>query len=268
MSILDAILLGLLQGLTEFLPVSSSGHLVLAHELLGWGVVGGLAFDAVLHFATSLAVVAYFWRDIARLIRDAWHWVARRDVAPESKRLIVGLAVATVPAVILGLLLEDVMETTFRNPALVAATLILGSGIMFAAEKWGKVVAETLGWKRALSVGFFQSLALMPGMSRSGMAISGGMLLGLSRETAARFAFLLAVPLLLGAGAKKIFDLGASGELLSFAVPLIAGAAAAFVSGALVIHWLLRFLRTRTLYVFVWYRLILAGILLVFLLGA
>ena len=266
MSIIDAILLGLLQGLTEFLPVSSSGHLVLAHEILGWGVEGGLAFDAVLHFATSLAVVAYFWRDITRLVQDAARWVAQKEVASESKRLIVGLIVATVPAAILGLLLEDIMETTFRNPLLIAGTLIVGSLVMLAAEKWGRKLSATLGWKRALSVGFFQSLALMPGMSRSGMAISGGMLMGLSRETAARFAFLLAVPLLLGAGAKKMFDLGSSGELAALAVPLLAGALAAFVSGALVIHWLLRFLRTRTMGVFIVYRLVLAGVLLVFLL--
>jgi len=272
MSIYEAIILGVVQGLTEFLPVSSSGHLILVREVLGLGLGGGgLAFDAILHFATALAVALYFWKDIFMLFQSAFLWVTQNEIEETQKRLIVALVVATIPAVILGLLLEDIMASVFRNGALVAVTLVLGSIIMIVAEKlskggfWteGETQREPLDTKGAVVVGLFQSLALVPGMSRSGMAISGGMLMGLSREMAARFAFLLAVPLLLGAGAKKMLDLSASGELMNGLMPLLIGAMSAFVVGILVIHYLLKYLRTHSLMVFVWYRLALAAVILV-----
>lgn len=264
MTILDAILLGVVQGLTEFLPISSSGHLILMRDLFKVGLQSGLAFDAVLHFATACAIVVYFKDDVLKLLRASWCFIARLDQNEAVCRLQRAIIIATVPAVTFGYLLENTMATVFRDSTLVAVMLVLGALVMWAAEKWGRVRLELQGaptYKNSFLIGLFQSLALVPGMSRSGMAISGGMLLGLSREESARFAFLLAIPLLLGAGAKKLFDLsivGSNGETIA----LVVGAITAFVIGIAVIHYLLRYLRTHSLMVFVWYRLTLAVVVL------
>lgn len=268
MTIFDALFLGLVQGLTEFLPVSSSGHLILAREIFGLMGDGGLAFDAVLHFATALAIVVYFRHDVLRLIKTAINMVRGR-AQQEDAGMVVAIVVATIPAVVLGLFLEDLMATLFRNPLLVAGTLILGSIIMICAETlqgrlaaWASRRGLQTPWLRGLVVGLFQSLALVPGMSRSGMAISGGMLFGLGREDAARFAFLIGAPLLLGAGLKKIIDIAQVGSDVHTGTLLI-GAVTAFLVGLAVIHYLLRFLRSNSLYIFVYYRIALALLVLV-----
>jgi len=263
MGVLEAIILGIVQGLTEFLPISSSGHLILTRELFGIAGESALAFDAVLHFATALAVLIYFWKDIVNLAGSFLNWILRRPIEATQLRMLIAIIVATIPAVLLGLLLEGYLETVFRNPLLVVVALIVGSAIIWGAEWMYKrnelIVSEVVpSGKSALLIGFFQSLALIPGMSRSGMAMSGGMLLGLSREDATRFAFLLAVPLLLGAGAKKLLELSENGVLFADSVALAAGAASAFIVGLFVIHYLLKFVRTHSLMVFVWYRLLLA----------
>lgn len=266
MAIVDAILLGVVQGITEFLPISSSGHLILAREVLGISLSGSLAFDAVLHFATALAVVVYFWRDIGRLIEAGVRLVSGREVFGSDKKMLFAIAIATIPAVILGLLLEDFMESVFRNATLVAVALVIGSFIMLAAERAQAWVARREGApsaKRALIIGFFQSLALVPGMSRSGMAISGGLALGMTREQAARFAFLLAVPLLLGAGAKKALEIAGGSAAGQDVFALMLGALAAFTVGLAAIHWLLRFLRNNSLLPFIIYRFALAGVVLI-----
>jgi len=269
-AILNTSALGLIQGLTEFLPVSSSGHLVLAHELLGSVGVADLAFDALLHFATSLAIVVYFWRDILTLFQSLLRLpdkIMTKAVWDQQDHLLIALVVGTVPAVILGLLLEDIMSTLFRNPLLVAATLVAGSVVMLGAEYVLRngLQIRTLGegWKRGLIIGLFQSLALVPGMSRSGMTIAGGMLFGMNRTEAARFGFLLGVPVLLGAGAKKALEIGSGG----ITAATVAGTIVAFVVAFLVIHYLLKFLREHTLNIFILYRLVLAlGIVLIVLL--
>lgn len=268
--------LGVLQGLTEFLPISSSGHLVLAHEVLGTLGADGLAFDALLHFATALAIVVYFWRDIRDMLVSLVPASAESRSRARDRMLAVALIVGTIPAAILGLLLEDIMATAFRNPLLVALTLVVGSLIMLAAERYhrlrvqgasldtgegGSSESDTgVGWRKGVVIGLFQSLALIPGMSRSGMTIAGGMFFGLDRAFAAKFGFLLGVPLLLGAGAKKILDIGIG----DMSTAMLAGTLTAFVVAILVIHYLLRFLRNHTLHVFIVYRLLLAaGIVLV-----
>lgn len=258
MTTLNAITLGIVQGLSEFLPVSSSGHLIVLHDWLQIAD-GGLAFDAVLHFATALAVALYFWKDIFAVVRGGVLVCMGRFNDPGS-RLTIALGVATIPAVILGIFLEDVMATLFRSPILVAGTLIVGSGIIAYAEKrgGGNTQSDTPTVGSAFIVGLFQSLALIPGMSRSGMALSGGMMLGLSREAATRFGFLLAVPILLGAGAKKIFDIVHGGVEGLSSAPLILGASAAFLVGMFVIHYMLKFVRTHSLMPFVYYRLAVA----------
>lgn len=261
MDILSSAVLGLVQGLTEFAPVSSSGHLVLFHEIFGSGA-GDLAFDALLHLATALAIIRYFWRDITVLVRDFVH-------GGNNRTFIWSLGVATIPAIVIGLLLEDIMATAFRNPLLVAGALVMGSSIMYLAELFFKErrVAQELSWKQAFSIGLFQSLALIPGISRSGMTISGGMFFGLSRAESARFGFLLGVPIFLGAGTKKLVELYTTGALSLIGSEAFVGALVAFVSGILVIHFLLSFLRTYSLRTFIVYRLILAlAIVLVVLL--
>ena len=270
-AIIDSLLLGVVQGLTELLPVSSSGHLIHAHEWLGQGSnTGDLTFDALLHFATAAAILLYFWRDMWKLIKATVALpkaVMEKSPLSADGEMALALMVGTVPAVVLGLLLEDIMATLFRNPLLVAGTLVFGSGIMLFAERHQgslmHLIPSNAGFLRGLGIGLFQSLALVPGMSRSGMAISGGMLFGMKRDAAAVFGFLLGVPLLLGAGAKKAFELG----IAELNAPIFVGTAAAFIVALLVIHFLLRFLRTNTLHVFIWYRVALAfGIVFVLLL--
>lgn len=257
MDIVSSTILGLVQGLTEFAPVSSSGHLVLLHSIFGSGAED-LAFDALLHLATALAIVVYFWRDIVRIAADFLTWRA----PAQGIAIIVG----TIPAVLLGLVLEDAMAVLFRNPLLVAVTLTTGSLIMLGAEWYARtnpanVQGVSLDIRGAFGVGLFQALALVPGTSRSGMTIAGGMLMGLSRTDAARFGFLLGVPVLLGAGAKKFLELYTTGALGMMGAEVFVGALTAFVSGILVIHFLLSFLRRYTLHTFIMYRLALAALI-------
>jgi len=263
MDFLSAIILGTVQGLTEFLPISSSGHLVLARLWLP-ATPYDLAFDALLHFATAAAIIIYFRTDFWRLLQSSWNLLQRREVARLQRAYIYALILGTIPAVLLGLLLEREMETIFRNPALVAGTLIAGSAVMYSAERFARKEQE-LSAKSGFRIGLFQSLALIPGMSRSGMAISGGLFFGLSREEAARFAFMLGAPLLIGAGAKKALDLFWGGALFAEFLPIALGMSAAFITGLFAIHFLLRFLRTNTLGIFILYRLALAAVVLLIL---
>jgi undecaprenyl-diphosphatase len=260
MEILLAIVLGFVQGLTEFLPVSSTGHLILVRELFpNAHHANDLAFDAVLHLATTGAIVIYFWKDLLGLLHTALRFLGRLPVGERDLALLKALLYGTVPAVILGLLLEDLMENAFRSPLLVALVLVLGSALFAYAEymhaiRGGRAgLAPMTGFK----IGLFQALALIPGMSRSGATISGALILGLSRLEAARFAFLLALPVMLGAGGKKLLDLMAAGGTTHW-TPIAFGALTAFVVGLGAVHFMMRFMRTNTLWPFVWYRLLLA----------
>lgn len=233
---MNNIILGIVQGLTEFIPVSSSGHLILAREFLS--VHGNdLAFDAVLQLATVLAVLVYFWKDLWGLLYD---W----------KKLKI-IVLATIPAVVFGLLLEKYMETVFRNVLLVAIMLAVGSFIMLLSEYFS-TKDKQLTLKNGFIIGLFQCLALIPGMSRSGMTISGGLFTGLSREEATRFSFLLSFPIILGSGLKKALDIQTFD--LSFGLAFIT----AFIVGLGAIHFLIKFLKNHSLRAFVWYRILLA----------
>lgn len=261
MSTIEAILLGIVQGLTEFLPVSSTGHLILAREL--FGVVGSnaLAFDAILHLATATAVVVYFRKDIWLLLNALLRRLGRLPVNQRELTLLGAIAMATVPAVLFGLSLETLMGTLFRAPLLVAGVLVLGSFLFMYAEwvytKHQPTNVMTL--KKGLLIGLFQSLALVPGMSRSGASIAGGMLLGLSREEAARFSFLIAIPIILGAGSKKLLELINTDEVIEWG-PVLFGAGIAFVVALAAIHFMLTFVRRHSLWPFIWYRLFLAAL--------
>lgn len=261
---------GALQGLTEFLPISSSGHLLLLHSLTQFSLVDDLTFDVALHVGTLLALIAYFWRDLWRFGR-AWlssfgRWNYRRD---PDQRLAWLLLVASVPGAIAGVMLEPIAETTFRSPVLVAVTLMLAGVGLWAADRYSSQqrTMDQLGWRQALLIGLAQAVALVPGVSRSGATMSLGRLLQLTRDAAARFSFLMSAPILVGAVGKKLYELRdvtlTSEEQSHFLV----GIAAAAVVGWFAIRFLLRYLSRHSYVIFMWYRLALgATILLVVLL--
>lgn len=261
------VLLGAIQGLTEFLPVSSSGHLIIARDVLSLQAPNGLAVDAVLQLATILAVLVYFRREVWQLVMTFFLLASRRPTEKKERTLLFAIIAGTIPAVIAGLFLESTMDTAFRNAALVAWVLIAGSGLFLIAEYVASRYAEkkVMSVQKGIVIGLFQAFALVPGLSRSGSTISAGLLLGLSREEAARFGFLLSIPIIGGSGIKKFFDLGASGFLSAEWLPLLIGALVSFAVGMLAIHYLLRFVRHHTLTVFVVYRVALALAVFAFL---
>ncbi len=262
MTHLSAIILGLVEGLTEFIPISSSGHLLIAHKLLGQNLSGTLTFDAIIQLAAACALLVYFWCDILRILQTFWDVITLKPVGQKEKTLLYAIILGTIPAVILGLLLEKSMDTIFRNIHLVALTLLLGSLLMWYAQRKG-TGDKILSLGRGMAVGFYQCLALLPGVSRSGATISGGLLSGLSQEEAVRFSFLLSVPILFGSGLKKLFEV--RHELFSpaFLSPLILGSVVAFLTGLLSISFLIKYLKNHNLNVFIWYRVVIAVLLFI-----
>ena len=266
MTLFDGIILGIIQGITEFLPVSSTGHLIIAREFLGLQTEFSLTFDAILHLATAGAVFLYYRKAIFGLLGSAFSLLRRKPVENRQTRLLTALAIGTVPAVIFGLFFEDSIETIFRSTTVVAGALVFGSALMWLAERYSKNSQPAqrtadLTPKKGILIGLFQALALIPGISRSGATISGGLLTGLSRSDATQFAFLLSFPVILGAGILSLFEFSSQQETLSY-FPLIAGALSAFISGYGAIHFLVRFLSRYTLSVFIIYRIALALFLL------
>jgi len=265
--ILQALIMGLVQGLTEFLPVSSSGHLIILPELLGWDdpFIDSLAFSVMLHIATLAALLGYFRADWLRLVPAGLAAIRDRSFRGDpDRRLAWLLAVTTIPAIVAGLALDEPIATVFREARLVAVTLVVGAAILWLADRWGvqdRGIAE-LGFGTALGIGAAQAIALVPGISRSGISISAGIFAGLSREAAARFSFLMATPITALAGtweARKLL-IGEAGVDVSIA-PLVVGMLAALVSGVAAIAILLRFLRTNSLSVFIVYRVAMAAVI-------
>lgn len=259
MSIFEAVILGIVQGITEFLPISSSGHLVLARSLLGTDVAFGLAFDAVVHLATVLAVMLYFYRDLQTLAQTALRKLGRLPVNRTDEILLYALVAGTVPGAVVGFFLESSVEGIFNAPLVVAGFLFLAALFFMYAEyrQFSRPDNRPITLRRGILIGCFQVLALLPGVSRSGITIAGGMLLGLSRYTAARFSFLLAIPITFGVGAKKTLDLIAEGGVID-PVPLVVASVVSFVTALIVIHYFLQFIRRNTLWPFIWYTLVLA----------
>jgi undecaprenyl-diphosphatase len=260
----QALVLGILQGLGEFLPISSSGHLIVAPWLLGWDVQS-LSFDVALHVGTLAAVLWAFRGDWATIAGRTWHGLRQgRPLAEPEGRLLGLLAVGSVPAAVAGLLLEDWAETVFRSPALVAATMALMGVVLFLADRRaqhaGPPAPVTL--RDAVLIGCAQALALVPGVSRSGATITMGLFLGYRREEAARFSFLLATPITFGAALLKVPHLFEGADL----GPVLIGMVAAAVVGFLSIRVLLTYVRTRTYRPFVVYRLAFAALVAVVLL--
>jgi undecaprenyl-diphosphatase len=254
MTLVQALILGLLQGATEFLPVSSSGHLVLIPWLLHWESPG-LAFDTLVHLATALAVVGYFRHDWLALVRAGWGILRTRTARSTEERLVLLIVAGTLPAAAIGFLLNDVFEQMFARPAAAAAFLILTAAILATAERFSRRRRElnTLSWQDALVVGAAQALAILPGVSRSGSTIAAGMGKGLERESAARFSFLLATPIIVGAGLFQLVDLAQVDPANLALAPLLVGCVSALASGLACIHLLLRYLRRRPLYPFAIY---------------
>lgn len=263
MSVLEAIVLGAVQGLTEFIPISSSGHLVITPALFGWDQPG-LAFDVLLHTASLLALLVYYWGELVHLVQGFF----RRDL--ESLRLVWVLMVGTVPAGLAGLLLGDYFEEQFKDAEAAALQLLITAAILVVAEqmlRWHEARKSTKGrhlrsmrdltTADAAAIGISQAIAIFPGVSRSGATIGMGLALGVSRDESARFAFLLAIPALIGATIVEIPDLQGATNLNWAAA--IGGFVASLVTSYAAIAGLIRYLRTRTLYPFAIYCVI-AGI--------
>jgi undecaprenyl-diphosphatase len=269
----QAIVMGIVQGLTEFLPVSSSGHLIIVPYLAGWNdpFITSLAFSVMLHIGTLVALLVYFRADWLRLIPAGFATIRDRSFEGDpDRRLAWLLSVATVPALIIGVLLNDVVEQRFREVGLVALMLVVGGGILWLAERQGsrRLLPVDLTFAKALAIGGAQAIALVPGISRSGISISAGLFAGLDRESAARFSFLMATPITAAAAAYETYRVvtNDAGIVVDVA-PLFGGMAAALISGLVAIAVLLRFLRTRSTDIFVVYRVILAAVVLVTWLG-
>ncbi|MGH2607502.1 MAG: undecaprenyl-diphosphatase UppP [Tepidiformaceae bacterium] len=266
MELLRAAILGIVQGLTEFIPVSSSGHLILVPAAFGWDDQG-LAFDVGLHLGTLLALLAYFWRDWLSMARSATADVAavgfRWRRYRQETRLLAALALGTLPVAVVGLLAGDWIEDNVRQAWVVALGLAIAGTVMLVVDRTGRHTRtiEEFGVRDALFVGAAQALALIPGVSRSGSTITAGVFLDFRRDAAARFAFLLGTPAVLGAALFKGADLGRAwrNEFDVLAVGFVASALVGFV----VIHFLMRYLRTRSLLVFVVYRYGLAAVTLI-----
>ena len=254
MTTLDAILLGLIQALGEFLPISSSAHLVLYPFFRGQ-VYQGLAFDVILHLATLLAVVLYFANDWYQIIKDGL-----TQPRTQQGKTLWYLILATIPAALVGALFHHQIETVFRSPVSVACCLIVFALILAWADKHtGSEEEKPLSFRVMLLIGLAQVLALMPGVSRSGITITAALFLGLSRSQSAKISFLLSTPIIAGAAALEILHL----SWADIQAPLIGGFLSAFLGGLLVIGWLMKYIKTHTFSVFVYYRILLGLFILI-----
>lgn len=270
LTLLYSILAGIIQGLTEFLPVSSSGHLVFFHYFSGFDFVDDLSFDVVLHLGTLVALVIFFYADILRYLsaffRSFVKWELRSDF---NQRLAWYLFVATIPALVIGYFFESAVNLMFRSPVSVAWVLIVFGLVLYLADQYLHKVRSLnqLTWPAALVIGLLQTLAFIPGVSRSGITIVAGLTQKLKRQDAARFSFLLAIPAVLAAGAKKSLDLYQSHALNSadFMV-LLAGFFVSAVVGYLCIKYFLKYLQNHSLKIFAYYRIVLGVVILVILL--
>lgn len=268
MTVFQSIILGIVQGLTEFLPISSSAHLVIVPYLLNWEIPPAQAFvfDVLVQVATLAAVFSFFWSDIS-LITKAF-LKGLKDRAPFSdpqSRLGWLLILATIPAGLIGVLIKGVVESLFSNPGITGMFLFLTAGLLVLAEKIGKRnrALLQLSWQDALWIGFFQAIAIFPGVSRSGATISGGMIRDLERPASARFAFLMSIPVMLAAGLLASIDLLHTPGLTEMLPIFIPGFIASAITGYLVIRWLLRYLAQHTLYDFAIYCVVMGMITLV-----
>lgn len=263
MNIIQPIILGMVQGLGEFLPISSSAHLILAPWFFGWPDQG-LAFDIALHWGTLAAVVSYFYKDIWHLIKGFLFSLSKKTRDLENnlyQKLSWLILLATIPAAIIGKLFESQVESVFRNPLLIAGTLGLAGVVLWLADHFGAKL-KTLNqakWVNAVVIGLAQAFSIIPGVSRSGSTITAGLLQGFTREDAAKFSFLMSVPIILGAGVLKLPEIV---EIKNH-VQVFIGFASSAIFGFLAIKYMLRWISHHSYGIFTIYRLVLAGLILV-----
>jgi undecaprenyl-diphosphatase len=262
MTVLQAIVLGVVQGLTEFLPISSSGHLILVPWLFDWHVLLedpelNKTFDVALHLGTFFSLLVYFWRDIGRLLAAWGRTISRRRVDSTEGKLAWLIILSTIPAAVVGVAFEDVIVNRLGKPWMIAALMIVFAGVMYAIDRLARHEREMaqMGWVDALLIGAAQALSLAPGVSRSGVTMVTGLALRLTRETAARYSFLMSIPVVGGAALYKGLQVAGEGLPEGSAVPFAAGIASAALSGFAAIWFLLAYLRRHDFTPFVVYRL-------------
>ncbi len=263
MSLFEAIILGIIQGITEFLPVSSSGHLEFAKYFLGDQSIASesMLMTVSLHAATALSTIVIFWKDILQIFRGLFQFRWNEETAFSVK-----IIVSMIPAALVGLLLEEQLEMLFdRQILLVALMLLITGALLFLADR-AKNTNKTVSFGNALLIGIAQAIAILPGISRSGATISTSVLLGIDRERAARFSFLMVVPLILGKMAKDIMDGDLSQTTIGW-MPLVAGFIAAFITGALACVWMIRLVKSSKLTYFSVYCFIVATLVILFWVG-
>ena len=258
MDVLQAILLGLLQGLTEFLPISSSGHLVLARNLLDQPLMQGVTFEVVVHFGTLCSIVVYYASDIAKLFKSAFRAIGKptqvgsQFKADSDLRMVVFILWSMIPALIIGLTLEDYIESHLMTTTSVGIMLLV-TGMLLMATNWLSKENRNLGWGNSLGVGLAQAFAILPGVSRSGSTISMGLFLGLPRDQIANFSFLMVIPVIAGAMLLKIFEMMETGISLDAVWVLVAGFFTAFISGYFALVYLIKILKSGGIYWFAIY---------------
>lgn len=258
MDFLQALFLGLLQGLTEFLPISSSAHLILVPAFFDW-VDQGVAFDLAVHIGTLLAVVLYFRNDVFSIARDGLISIGQRRVIGQGA-LALYLVIGTIPAGLAGLALLDLIDNELRAVEIIFATTLI-FGLLLGIADWmpkRQRTMDTLNWKDAVLVGVAQALALVPGTSRSGVTITAGLFLGMSRETASRFSFLLAIPIIVLASAVKLLEVATSEISVDWSAFLVGGVTS-FLIAITAIHFFLKWLNKVGMWPYVIYRIVLAG---------
>ena len=267
MSLLQAILLGIIQGLTEFLPISSSAHLVLVPYFLGWQIPSdeGFIFNVLVQNGTLLAVIVYFWRDLVRIASAFVRSLLRgKPFADSDARMGWYLILATIPAGLFGLLVKDYVEAAFSSAVMTAVFLFVTAGLLLLVERIGKRsrALNEMNWKDALIIGGFQALSIFPGISRSGSTIAGGMARNFERPSAARFAFLMSIPVMLAAGLLETVSLFEMPDVGRLAPVILAGFVTAAIVGYLSIRWLIGYLMRHSLKAFAVYCIALAVVTL------
>jgi len=274
MTIIQAIILGIVQGLTEFLPISSSGHLILVPWLFNWHFLLdnpdlNKTFDVALHLGTFVAVLAYFWREVGTLIAAWVRSIGRRSLADPMAKLAWLLLVSTIPAAIVGVALESFIEDRLGKPWIIAVAMIVFAGVMYLIDHIARLDREldSLTWFDAVLIGCAQALALCPGVSRSGITMMTGLLLRLDREAAARYSFLLSIPVVGGAAAFKALEVAKNGLPSGTAMPFLVGMISAALSGLVAIWFVLAYLKRHNFNLFVLYRIV-VGVAVLILIAA
>jgi len=269
MTIFQSIILGIIQGITEFLPISSSAHLVLTPYLLGWSIPEELIFpyDVLVQLGTLVSVIFYFWDDLLQIVVEFLGQLKSRKIGETAnQRLGWWIILATIPAGIFGILFSDIIEDAFHSPVVTALFLLVTAALLITSERIGKKNRDldSFTWKDALSIGCAQALAVFPGISRSGSTISAGIFRNVNRPDSARFSFLISVPIFIAAGIFGLFDLFEIPDFQDFLPVLLVGFFTSAIVGYLVIRWLLKYLSHRSLIPFGIYCIILSFTVIIF----